>query len=154
AGLQLSCAVTLRLFGRFIGSEPSPPKPADTWLALREATRSPLLRNLGSIVILGAVAAGAMDYVFKADIVQATTRDGLLRSLAIFYTATSVITAIIQVVACGPLIARLGVPRSVGTLPFAITASSLLAVILGGPVAAAIARGTEVVTRNSIFRAG
>src|ERR1044071_1043169 len=114
AALQLACAVTLRLFGRMAGREPSMAKPADTWLALREATRSPLLRTLGGIVILGAVSAGALDYVFKAAIVPATSHEGLLRSLAIFYTATSVITAIIQVVACGPLIARLRGSRRAG----------------------------------------
>src|SRR6185295_610537 len=54
AGLQLACAVSLRLFGRMAGRESSTPKPADTWLALREATRSPLLRNLAGIVVLGA----------------------------------------------------------------------------------------------------
>lgn len=154
AGLQLACAVSLRLFGQVAGREPSTPKPAGMWLALREASRSPLLRNLGGIVILGAVAAGVMDYVFKADIVHASTHDGLLRSLAIFYTATSVITAIVQVVACGPLLARLGVPRSVSTLPATVSAFNLVALLIPVPVSAAIARGAEVVTRNSIYRAG
>jgi hypothetical protein len=46
------------------------------------------------------------------------------------------------------------VPRSVGTLPVTITAFGLLALLVRAPISAAIARGAEVVTRNSIYRAG
>jgi hypothetical protein len=115
---------------------------------------SPLLRGLGAIVVLGAIAAGVMDYVFKADIVAATSREGLLRSLAIFYTVTSVITAVVQAIVCGPVLTRLGAPRSVATLPATITVFSALALVVRLPLAAAFARGAELVTRNSVYRAG
>jgi hypothetical protein len=154
AGLQLASAVTLYLFGGVAGREPSTPRPTDAWVALRVAMGSPLLRGLGGIVVLGAIAAGAMDYVFKADIVRTSSHDGLLRSLAIFYTVTSVITAIFQAVVCGPLLARLGAPRSVATLPVTVTVFGVLASLVRLPFAAAIARGAETVTRNSIYRAG
>lgn len=155
AGLQLACAVTLYLFGRAPRREPAIARPAGPWLALRSVTHSPLLRRLGGLVVLGAIAAGVLDYVFKADIVHASSHDGLLRSLAIFYTATSVVTAIIQVVLCGPLIARLGVARSIAVLPVAVTAFGVFALALPAiPVMASIARGAETVTRNSVYRAG
>jgi hypothetical protein len=154
AGLQLACAATLYLFAGVAHRRSSVARPAGTWRAFRVATRSPLLRGLGGIVVLGAVAAGIMDYVFKADIVHASSHDGLLRSLAMFYTVTSVITAIVQAIVCGPLITRLGVPRSVATLPITVTAFGLLSVALATPVTAAIARGAEAVTRNSTYRAG
>ena len=160
AGLQLVCAVTLYRFGRgprrdtAASLAAAATARATPGLALRLATRSPLLRRLGGLVVLGAIAAGIMDYVFKADIVHATSHDGLLRSLAIFYTVTSVITAIVQVVLCGPVIARLGVARSVGTLPATVTAFGVFALALPIPIAAAVARGAETVTRNSIYRAG
>jgi hypothetical protein len=95
-----------------------------------------------------------MDYVFKADLVHASSHDGLLRSLAMFYTVTSVITAVVQAIVCGPLITRLGVPKSVATLPTAVTVFGALAAAVPTPIAAAIARGAETVTRNSTFRAG
>ncbi|HEU4729620.1 MAG TPA: hypothetical protein VFT22_17110 [Kofleriaceae bacterium] len=158
AGLQLTCAVTLALFGGLFGGaiehEPSATRQAGTWMAVRVVTRSQLLRNVGGVVILGAVAAGVLDYVFKADIVAVSSHDGLLRSLAIFYTVTNVVTAIVQVVVCSPLIARLGVPRSVATLPVTVTAFGLCALALPGTLMSAIARGAEAVTRNSIYRAG
>ncbi len=154
AGLQLTCAVTLRLFGWAERREPAAVAPADTWLALRAATGSPLLRVLGGLVILGAIAAAVMDYIFKADIVRGASHDGVLRSLAIFYTVTSVITAIVQVAVCGPVIARLGVARSVATLPAAVTVFGIAALAMPVPLVAAIARGAEAVTHNSVYRAG
>jgi hypothetical protein len=154
AAMQLACAVMLHLFGRTAKREPVVTKEAGTWTALREVTKSRLLRNVGGVVLLAAIAAGILDYVFKADIVGGGSKDGLLRSLAIFYTVSNVITAVIQIVVCGPLIARLGVPRGVATLPITITVFGMAALAIPVPLAAAIARGAELVTRNSVFRAG
>jgi len=154
AALQLTCAVTLYLFGASSKRPPVPARSAGTWDAFRVVTKSQLLRNVAAIVVLGAVAAGVMDYVFKADIVGSSSKAGLLRSLAIFYTLTNVITAIIQIAVCAPLIARLGVPRSVATLPITITVFGVFALAIPIPLAAAIARGAELVTRNSVYRAG
>ncbi len=50
--------------------------------------------------MLTAVGAGALDYVFKADIVHGGSRHDLLRSLALFYTITNIITAVVQRVCC------------------------------------------------------
>jgi hypothetical protein len=149
AGLQFACAVTLYLFSDTSIRPPSPPR-----FALGVVTRSRLLRSLGIVVVLGAVAAGILDYVFKADIVATTSNGGLLRSLAIYYTVTSVLTAVVQVAICGPLIARLGVPRSVATLPLVVTAFGLVALAVPAAFAAVIARGAETITRSSIYRAG
>jgi len=152
AGLQLICAVTLLWFGAAAHREPVVTAQEGFGFALRVVARSRLLRNLGAIVVLGAIAAGIMDYVFKADIVAGSARPDLLRSLAIFYTVTSVITAIIQLAVCGPLIAWLGVPRSVTALPLSVAAFGAVALAIPHPLAAAVARGAEAVTRNSIYR--
>jgi hypothetical protein len=149
AGLQLACAATLYRSRDITIRPPSAPR-----FALGVVTRSRLLRNLGMVVVLGATAAGVLDYVFKADIVATASPAGLLRSLAIYYTVTSVITAIVQVAICGPLIARLGVPRSVATLPVVVTAFGMVALAVPAAAAAMIARGAEAVTRSSIYRAG
>lgn len=149
AALQLACAATLFLSRDTSIRLPSPPR-----FALGVVTRSRLLRNLGIVVVLGAVAAGVLDYVFKADIVATASSGGLLRSLAIYYTVTSVLTAVVQVAICGPLIARLGVPRSVATLPLVVTAFGRVALAVPAAFAAMIARGAEAITRSSIYRAG
>lgn len=154
AVLQLTCAAALLAFGH--GHKKLTPEPPTegAWAALTQATKSSLLRNIGVIVILGAAAAGLIDYVFKADIVGSASKDGLLRSLAVFYTVTNVLTAVIQVTICGPLISKLGVPRSVATLPVTVTAFGLLALAIPVPLSAAFARAAELITRNSIYRSG
>jgi hypothetical protein len=156
AGMQLACAATLYLL-----RGPAPPIAAalavpvtGTWFALGVVTRSHLLRNVGAVVVLGAVAAGVLDYVFKADLVAGASSASLLRSLAIYYTVTSVLTAVVQVAVCGPLVARLGVPRSVATLPIAVTAFGLVALAVPAALAAIVARGAETITRSTIYRAG
>ena len=147
AGLQLVCAVTLYLVRDVTSRPPAPPR-----FALAVVTKSKLLRTLGIVVVLGAMAACVLDYVFKADIVAGG--GDLLRSLAIYYTITSVLTAVVQVAICGPLIARLGVPRSVATLPLVVTAFGLVAVAVPAAMSALIARAAETITRSSIYRAG
>src|SRR5437868_11570831 len=61
AGLQLACAATLY---RSRVPDAGIPAPSSPRFALGVVTRSRLLRNLGSVVVLGAVAAGVLDYVF------------------------------------------------------------------------------------------
>jgi predicted membrane channel-forming protein YqfA (hemolysin III family) len=156
AGMQLVCAGTLYFLGR--GHAPlvvDPSKPVvSTWAALGGVARSQLLRKAGLIVVLTAIGAGALDYVFKADLVGHGSQASLLRQLAVFYTVTNVITAIVQVALCGPVLTWLGVPRSVSTLPYTLTGFSILSLIIPLPTTATIARGAEFVTRNSLYRAG
>jgi len=125
-----------------------------TWSALGGVARSHLLRKAGLVVVLTAIGAGALDYVFKFDIVHGGSRADLLRSLALFYTVTNIVTAVVQVVLCGPALTALGVPRTVATLPVTLTGFSVLALIMRVPFVATIARGGELVTRNSLYRAG
>ena len=155
AALQLVCAAMLYGFGRGAVPRPAEVHPqAGMWSALGVVSRSKLLRSVGVIVVLTAVAGGVLDYVFKADIVHGGSKEGLLRSLAVFYTVTNVVTAIVQISVCGPIISRLGVPRSVATLPLAVTAFSVVALAVPAAAPAAIARAAEFVTRNSVYRAG
>lgn len=156
AVMQLICAGTLYFLGR--GHTPlviDPSKPVvSTWSALGGVVRSHLLRKAGLIVVFTAIGAGALDYVFKADLVGHGSQAGLLRQLAVFYTVTNVITAIVQVALCGPVLAWLGVPRTVSTLPYTLTGFSILSLVIPVPTTATIARGAEFVTRNSLYRAG
>ncbi|HET9987234.1 MAG TPA: hypothetical protein VFQ65_01920 [Kofleriaceae bacterium] len=153
AVMQGVCAVALWAFGRNAAMH-EPPATESTWSGLATVTKSHLLRKAGLVVVITAVAAGALDYVFKADIVHGGSKSDLLRSLAVFYTVTNVITAIVQVALCGPVLAFLGVPRSVSTLPYTIAGFGILSLFIKVPTMATVARGAELVTRNSIYRAG
>ena len=158
AGLQLTSASMLTMFARGApprAEAPAGQPPVTMRASLGVVVRSRLLRTVGIVVVMSAVVAGVMDYVFKADLTAAaTTHSSLLRSLAMFYTVTNVITAVVQITICGPLINKLGVPRSVSTLPAAVTGFGILAAALPLPLTSVLARGSELVTRNSIYRAG
>jgi len=153
AGMQMVCAVMLWLFGRG-GQTKEELQSESTWRALGQVARTSLLRRAGLVVVITAVGAGALDYVFKADLVHGGSRADLLRTLAVFYTVTNIITAVVQIGLSGPLLTWLGVPRAVSTLPWTITAFGVLTMFVRGPTVATIARGAEFVTRNSIYRAG
>ncbi|MEP6865588.1 MAG: hypothetical protein ABJE66_33520 [Deltaproteobacteria bacterium] len=153
AVMQAVSAVALWAFGRGGVVHEAPPTES-TWSALGTVTKSHLLRRAGLVVVVTAVAAGALDYVFKADIVKGGSKADLLRSLAVFYTATNVITAIVQVALSGPVLTWLGVPRTVSTLPYTVAGFGLLSLFIKVPTMATVARGAELVTRNSIYRAG
>jgi hypothetical protein len=156
AVMQGVCAVSLWAFGHGATKHETTETAAteSTWSGLATVTKSHLLRRAGLVVVITAVAAGALDYVFKADIVHGGSKADLLRSLALFYTVTNVITAIVQVALCGPVLAFLGVPRSVSTLPYTVAGFGILSMLIKVPTMATVARGAELVTRNSIYRAG
>ena len=154
AVLQAICAIALYSFGAGGVHKVVEVNSESTSTALKEAAKSPLLRNIGLIVVLGAIAGGIMDYVFKADIVGGASNDSLLRSLAVFYTVTNIITAIVQLALTSSVIQRLGVARSVGTLPLALSGFGLFALLVPVPLSAAVARSAELVTRNSVYRSG
>ena len=157
AVMQGVSAVALWSFGRgAVASEARAQAQAteSTWAGLATVTKSHLLRRAGLVVVITAVAAGALDYVFKADIVRVGSRADLLRTLAVFYTVTNVITAIVQVALSGPVLTWLGVPRTVSTLPYTVAGFGILSLLVKVPTMATVARGAELVTRNSIYRAG
>ncbi|MFT3692762.1 MAG: hypothetical protein QM831_06455 [Kofleriaceae bacterium] len=154
AGLQIICATMLAAFSRGAPEHHIEESAASNWSALTGVWKSHLLRRAGLIVVLSAVAAGALDYVFKSDIVHAQGKENLLRSLAVFYTVTNVITAIVQVALSGPILTWFGVPKSVSSLPYTVTGFGIVSLLVPIPALAAVARGSELVTRNSIYRAG
>lgn len=121
--------------------------------SVRTIARSALLRNLAIVVVLGAVGAAALDYVFKAEVVVASA-NGPLRMLALYHLGTSIVTAAMQILVVPRVLGALGIARTVGTLPFTVTGFGLAAVFVPGLYSAMIARGAEAIMRSSIYRAG
>lgn len=129
------------------------PAPIAPLSSVRTIAQSALLRNLGIVVVLGAVGAAALDYVFKAEVV-AVSKNGPLRVLAIYHLGTSVVTALMQILAAQPVLKNLGVARTIATLPLTVTGVGLGTIFIPGLYPAMIARGAEMVMRSSIYRAG
>jgi hypothetical protein len=112
------------------------------------------LQGLGVLVALTAAAEGTLDYVFKARATEvAASGEELLRLFAAFYTVTALLGLIVQVSALRALLGRLGIARSAALLPTGVAAGAGASIFLPGLAPVLLARGTEVVLRNSLFRA-
>ena len=147
AALQLACIALFRALSP--RQEVSNVDAGDAWDGMRVVARSRLLRVMAAIALLSAMGAAALDYMFKAEI--ATSGRGALGALAIYYTITNVATALVQLLATERAIARLGVGRGAAVLPAMLAGFSLAA--LATPLLIAVARGAEMVSRSSLYRA-
>jgi AAA family ATP:ADP antiporter len=151
--LQAACAFVLRKLATDEPARRPPPEALTPLASLRTIARTSLLRNLAFVIVLSAIGAAALDYVFKAEVVRAS-HGGMLRMFALYHLGTSAITALIQLLVAQRVLRGLGVARTVGTLPITVTGFGLAAVLAGGFVPAMLARGAEAVMRSSVFRAG
>jgi ATP/ADP translocase len=123
--------------------------------ATRILRNSSYLLSLALLVALTSTAEGVLDYVFKARAASAAPNgEQLLRFFAAFYTATALIGILIQVTVLRWLLGRLGIARSASLLPAGVTLGAVGAFFVPGLGSILIARGTEVVLRSSVFRAG
>lgn len=155
AAYHFLCALMLQ-FVRDVRSEPARSEEAGErrsgWNTLREA---PYLRTLAALVILGTISAAMMDYVFKAQALASYGKgETLLRFFALFYSVSGVITFLLQTAMSGFALKHLGMARTVGMLPMAMTFGGIGALVLQGLPTATLARGIEAVIRGSLFRAG
>lgn len=153
AGLQLICVALQIALSR--GAPPVAPHAAAATesAAIKVVAKTPLLRNLAALVILGAIAATVLDYVFKARVVEAAGKEGPLRFFAIYYTATNILTALAQIAFARVTLERLGVARSISTLPVSVTFATAGALMFPGLTSTVIARSCEMIVRSSVYRA-
>ena len=117
--------------------------------------QTPLLWQLAALVFLGTCTAALLDYLFKLGATLSIGKGpGLVRYFAIFYTACQVITFLLQTFLAKPAVERLGVSKSVATLPIAVGLGSTVALLVPVYPLVALLRGIEVVLRGSLFRSG
>jgi len=113
----------------------------------------PYLRNLALLVLLGTVAANFLDYVFKATVAgRYSSSEELMRFFALFYTGVGLVTFLVQSIGGRRMLERWGLSRTAVTLPIAVIAGSLGALIAPGLFSATFARAGESVMRSSLFR--
>jgi hypothetical protein len=122
---------------------------------LRILFEAPYLRNLAALVLLGTTSAALVDYLFKAQAVQAFGRgDNLLRFFALYYAATSLITFVVQASSSRYMLERFGLALTTSTPSFALLAGSVSGLVAPGFGSLLAARGGESVFRSSLFRSG
>jgi len=151
--LHLTCAGLLWRIAQFRDVRPHD-QPRET-SPVDAVQRYPFLLTLAGLVIATSSGTALLDFVFKAQAAH-TIGPGapLLRFFAVYYTATSLLTFLLQAFAARVCIQHAGIAATTGTLPAAITLGSFTGVLLPGfPVLSAI-RAIEIVIRGSLYRSG
>ena len=113
------------------------------------------LRQLALLVLLGTTAAALVDYLFKANAVQAFgPGDNLLRFFAVYYAATNLIAFVLQAVSGRAVLGRFGLALTTSTPSIALLAGSIWSLAVPGFGGLVAARAGESIFRTSWFRAG
>jgi MFS family permease len=125
----------------------------------REATpidavqRYPFLLTLAGLVILASSGTALLDFVFKAQAAHTIGRGApLLRFFGLYYTATSLLTFLLQTFVAPFCVKHAGLTVTAGTLPVSISLGSLLGLLLPGFPPLTVVRGTEILMRGSLYR--
>jgi len=117
--------------------------------------RSKYVQMLAALVVFGTTAAALLDIIFKT---QAATIIGrghaLLRFFAIFYTVSQILSFGVQLLITRRWLEKLGLARGVGSLPVAVAAGGIGALMLPLFFVFVAVRALEVILRGSIYRAG
>lgn len=114
------------------------------------------LRHLAILVLLGAVAAGLIDYALKMRAAEAYAgqEDPLVRFFAIFYSAAALLALLVQTAVTPWVMERWGPSRTAGLLPGSVGLGSLIALFVPALPLATLVRGAESIVRNSLYRSG
>jgi hypothetical protein len=153
AVMQLVAAGLVLLLGAGASRHPDAraPQPAIT---LRQAFgTSSYLRGLALLIALAATAEGVLDWLFKARATAvAPGGEELLRFFGAFYTVTALLGILLQTTLLRTLLDRLGLARTAALLPAGVSCGALGGLLFPGLAPLLVARGMELVLRNSLFR--
>ncbi len=115
--------------------------------------RRSYLHSLAVLVLVATSCAALIDYTFKEQAVRSFPQEGgLLRFFAIYYTAVSLLGVLLQGGLSRVALQKLGVVRTAGLLPAALTLGGLANLVLPVLATATAARAGEAVLRNSLWR--
>ncbi|HEY4363995.1 MAG TPA: hypothetical protein VGN17_23700 [Bryobacteraceae bacterium] len=152
AGLQIVCALALFAFA---ASSKTAHKHEDSPSLPDMISGAPYLVGLASFVLLAAMSASTLDYLFKASAKMNFARGAPLTGfLALFNTVTAVLTFGVQVGGSKMWLKRFGPGKTVATLPVAVTGATLAAMFAPGLIALTVSRAIELLLRGSLYRSG
>ncbi len=99
-----------------------------------------------------ALAAGLIDYAFKAKAAEQFASPELLRFFAVFYLLIGIATLLVQSLIARHLLQRSGLQGALSQLPWGVLAGSLGALLVPGLLFPVLIRGWEMVVRSSFYR--
>ena len=158
--LHIAAAVFILRFVTATGipgmvSQTVPQEVKDPRYGLSVLKEVPYLRHLAALVVVGAVGAALVNYVFKAEAAAAFENgERLVRFFAVFYTVISLATFLVQTTLSSWFLEKAGLTKTIATLPVVLAGTSLGALFFPGLVSAGVVRGGESILRSSLYRSG
>lgn len=137
-----------------VGTAPvSHEEPPSTESGLATLARSDYLQRLALLVVMSALGASTLDYVFKSSVADAISApERLAKFFALYYMATGFGTVVIQSTAARVSLERFGIGVTLSVLPLVMITGGTTSLVLGGVAIIVILRGTEAVLSASFFR--
>jgi len=128
----------------------------DTLIASGPAVlrRSPYLRRMALLMVVCAVVDGLLDYAFKASAAGAFDPGQLIEFFGWYYTATGVLTFVVQAGVGGRVLRRFGLAGAMSVLPVTILGFGSVAFLWPRLITITLARAAESIFSNSLFSAG
>ncbi len=158
--LLVLCAVNLlaALGAARIGRTGEASKGASSdqrWSGMFSLGRVGYLRHMASLVMLAAGTGALVEYTLKSEAASRMLGDASLMSFfATFYTATAVLTFVVQSTLSGRALQGLGLAGTIAVLPAAVVVAGVLAAALPALWTVVLLCGAESVLVNSMFRSG
>src|SRR5262249_25994399 len=150
AVLHLACGGLL--WGALRSRARATGQPAETareTSAIDAVHRYPFLLTLGGLVVAASSGAALLEFVFKAQAAQTIGRGTmLLRFFALYYTATSLLTFLLQTFLTRRVLQRAGIAATAGVLPATISLGGLAGLVFPGFPARSALFGIEILLRN------
>jgi ATP:ADP antiporter, AAA family len=122
---------------------------------LQTLSRSAYLQRLALLVVMAALSASMLDYVFKSSVAASLGNpERLAKFFAIYYMTAGFVTVLVQSTATRYTLKHLGIGSTLAVLPAALLCGGALNAVTGGLAAIVLLRGAEAVLSNSFFRSG
>jgi AAA family ATP:ADP antiporter len=122
---------------------------------LRSIRGFPFLRQLATIVALGALADVLLDYLLKVGAARALGDSGeLARFFSLFYACVALLTLALQAGVTRASLERVGLSGTVSLQPATLALASAAGLAFPSFAGAALARGVGNALRDSLFRSG
>ena len=129
AALHLACSGVLGSLQR-VGPGSPRTDPRELISPVELFRRAPYLSAIAVVVLAGTSAAAILDYLFKAGAGAAFGKGApLLRFFAVFYTCTQILTFFTQTFLAPRSLRRIGIGRTISTLPLGVGAGALGALL-------------------------
>lgn len=151
--LNVGCVLGLPTVTVTAGPTAQPEDARGSAHALSRLRRSPYLRSIATLVLLSGFVSALLDYAFKASAAQALGRGPELTELfANFYTATAVLSTLLQTTLADRTLVRLGLSGTLSILPASVLLGGAFGVVLPPLWSRALLRGLSSVVETSFFR--